>query len=131
MARVTLNDIDVMCVVAPGGPAGGPAAFDALEAPLGSLRGRRFYGTYLAGEYRACVAIEPDDDPAALGLETWRIPGGRYESRTLLDWHDHLDEIASNFDEMAGTLGYDASRPSIEFYRSERELVLLQPVRVG
>ena len=117
-----------MCVVASGGTAGGPAAFDALEAPLGSLRGRRFYGTYLAGEYRACVAIELGDDPAALGLATWCIPGGSYERRTLLDWHDHVDDIARNFDEMAEASEHDASRPSIEFYRSARELILLQPV---
>jgi len=126
--RVTIDDIDVMCVVSHTGPAGGPAAFDALEAPLGSLRGRRFYGTYLAGEYRACVAIEPGDDPVALGLEKWSIPGGTYERRRLLDWADHVDDIARNFAEMAGELEYDQSRPSIEFYRSARELVLLQPV---
>lgn len=128
MARVTIDDIDVMCVVAHDGPAGGPAAFDALEAPLASLRGRRFYGTFLAGEYRACVAIEPDDDPVALGLERWRIPGGSYERRRLLDWRDQLESIAPNFEEMAGEREYDPSRPSIEFYRSARELVLLQPV---
>lgn len=129
MARVTLDDIDVMCVVAHGGPAGGPAAFAALEAPLGSLHGRRFYGTYMGGEYRACVATEPTDDPDALGLHSWRIPGGLYERRRLLDWSAHLDEIARTFDEMAGDSEHDAMRPSIEFYRSERELILLQPVR--
>lgn len=128
MTRVTIGDIDVMCVVAHAGPAGGPAAFGALEAPLGSLRGRRFYGTFFEGEYRACVAIEPGDDPAVLGLETWRIPGGCYERRRLLDWSNHLDEIARAFDEMAEELDYDPSRPSIEVYRSATELVLLQPM---
>ena len=123
-----LEDIDVLCVVADGGPPGAPAAFDALERCLPSLRGRRFYGTYLAGEYRACAALDPDDDPAALGLETWRIPGGRYERCRLLDWHDRVDDIKRTFDEMAADPAYDPSRPSIEFYRSERELVLLQPV---
>ena len=129
MARVTLDDIDVMCVVALGGPAGGPAAFAALEAPLGSLRGRRFYGTYLTGEYRACVAIAPADDPHAFGLQTWRIPGGLYERRRMVDWPNHLDEIERTLDEMAADSEHDTLRPSIEFYRSERELILLQPVR--
>jgi len=129
VARVTLDDIDVMCVIAHGGPAGGPAAFAALEMPLRSLRGRRFYGTYLAGEYRACVAIEPTDDPDVLGLQTWRIPGGLYERRRMLDWSDHLDKIARTFDDMSGDSEHDSLRPSIEFYRSERELILLQPVR--
>lgn len=128
MPRVTLDDIDVMCVLADGGPTGASAAFSTLEAPLGSLCGRRFYGAYLGGEYRACVAIEPGDDPAALGLERWRIPGGRYERRRLTAWRGHADEIERTFDEMAEDLEYDPTRPSIEFYRSERELDLLQPV---
>lgn len=109
MARVTLDDIDVTCVIAHDGPAGAPAAFAALEAPLRSLRGRRFYGTYLAGEYRPCVAIEPTDDPDAFGLQTWRIPGGTYERRRMLDWPNHLDAIARTFDEMAADSEYDAS----------------------
>ncbi len=129
MTRVTIDDIDVMCVVADGGPVGGPAAFSTLEAPLASLRGRRFYGTYHGGEYRACVALHRGDDPKALGLVTWRIPGGEYERRKLTDWQDHIEEIAVTFDAMVSEAELDPSRPSVEFYRSSRELVLLQPVR--
>ena len=129
MTRVTVDDIDVLCVVADGGPAGGPAAFRVLEAPLFNLRGRRFYATYYSGEYRACVALHPDDDPEALGLATWRIPGGEYERRKLTDWQEHIEEIATTFDAMVSEAELDPSRPSIEFYRSSRELVLLQPVR--
>jgi hypothetical protein len=125
---VTLDDIDVMCVVAPGGPSGAPAAFHTLEAPLKSLKGRRFYGTYLAGEYRACVAIEPGDDPAALGLATWTIPGGKFEKRKLADWQSRLPDIGAMFIAMAREFDADESRPSVEFYRSSRELVLFLPV---
>ena len=125
---VTLDDIVVMCVVASGGPSDAPAAFQALEAPLKSLKGRRFYGTYLAGEYRACVAIEPSDDPAALGLPTWTIPGGKFEKRKLTDWQSRLPEIAATFIAMAREFDADESRPSVEFYRSSHELVLFLPV---
>jgi hypothetical protein len=129
MARVTLDDIDVMCVVAEGGPAGGAAAFEALEARLPTLRGRRFYGTFHSGEYRACVAMRSDDDPAALGLGVWRIPGGEYEQLRLHDWHDRIPEIPALFDAMVPASEVDPTRPSIELYRSARELVLLRPVR--
>ena len=125
---VTLDDIDVMYVVALGGPSGAPAAFTALEAPLKSLKGRRFYGTYLAGEYRACVAIEPGDNPAALGLASWTIPGGKFEKRKLKDWQSRLPEIGATFIAMAREFDADESRPSVEFYRSSRELVLFLPV---
>ena len=129
MARVVLDDIDVMCVIAKGGPVGASSAFGALEARLPTLRGRRFYATFLKGEYRACVALRSDDDPAALGLDVWRIPGGRYERLRLLDWQDRVSEIAATFDEMVPESEVDSTRPSVEFYRSSRELVLLQPVK--
>jgi len=66
--RVTIDDIADMGVVAEGGLSGAPASFEALEAPLDSLRGRRFYGTLPYGEYHACVAIRSGGDPSALGL---------------------------------------------------------------
>ena len=126
---VTLDDFDVMCVVAQGGPSGAPAAFHALESPLKGVKGRKFYGTYLAGEYRACVALQPDDDPAALGLATWRIPGGKFEKRKLMDWQSRLPEIGATFIAMAAEFDADESRPSVEFYRSTRELILFLPVK--
>ncbi len=60
---VTLQDIEVMCVRAEDGPQGARGAFRRLEAKLSSLRGRKFYGTYHAGEYHACVVLQPGDDP--------------------------------------------------------------------
>ena len=108
---MTIEDIDVMCVVADGGPAGGPAAFAALEAPLTTLRGRRFYATYRGGEYRACVAVQPGGDPEALGLSPWRIPGGEYERRRVAGWQDQVDSIGATFDGMVPAAEVDGSRP--------------------
>src|SRR3990172_993279 len=76
--EVTLEDIQVMCVRAEGGPEGAKQAFDKLESRRPALKGRKFYGTFHAGEYRACVALRPEDDPSAIGLDVWVIPGGRY-----------------------------------------------------
>jgi len=126
---VIVDDIDVMCVVAQGGPSGGSAAFHALESPLKGLKGRRFYGTYLAGEYRACVALQPDDDPATLGLSTWTIPGGKFERRKLMGWQNRLAEIKATFVAMADQFEADESRPSVEFYRSAQELIMFLPVK--
>jgi hypothetical protein len=127
--EVSLDPIEVMYVVAEGGPQGAPAAFDVLESRLQNLRGRKFYGTFLRGEYRACVAIQPGDDPRALGLATWTIPGGKFERRKLTDWQDRIPEIGATFISMAREFDAEESRPSVEFYRSTRELVLFLPVR--
>lgn len=123
-----LADIPVLCMVAGGGPDGIRDAWERLEAPLASLKGRRFYGTYLDGEYRACVARRDDDDPEALGLAEWTIPGGAYVSRRIWEWEQHADEIREVTLALAAEYEEDPGRPSIEFYRSQQELVIYVPV---
>jgi len=125
---VTLADIGVMFVVSPSGPQGAGEAFDRLEARLPSLKGRKFYGTMLNGEYRACVALETQDAPAAMGLETWTIPGGVYARRKLERWQERTTEIGKIFGELAAEYPRDPTRPNVEFYRSQKELLLFMAV---
>ena len=56
-----------------------------LEAAVGSLRGRRFYGAFGApsGEYRVCVQMLHDAQPDQFGLDVGMLPGGRYLRVTL------------------------------------------------
>ena len=125
---VTLEDINVMFVVSPSGPQAAGEAFDRLEACLPSLKGRKFYGAMLNGEYRACVALEAQDAPAAMGLETWMIPGGLYARRKLPHWSERLPEIGKIFGELAAEYPRDPTRPNVEFYRSQKELLLFMAV---
>ena len=125
---VTLDDVKVMFVMSTNGPQGAGEAFDRLEARLPSLKGRKFYGTLLDGEYRACVALAPGDEPAALGLDPWVIPGGTYARRKLQDWAGRLPEIGQIFRALAAEYPPDRSRPNIEFYRSQKELLLFMAV---
>ena len=126
----TRDEIKVMYVEAEGGLAGVAEAFHALESRLPSLEGRKFYGAYHHpdGPYRACVGIRDDDDPASLGLALWTIPGGRYLKRKMENWQEHIGDIRKNFEEMAREQQPDPSRPSIEYYRSDSELLLFLPV---
>jgi len=128
---VAREAIPVMYVESTTGLAGASEAFRQLEARLPSLKRRRFYGTFEPpdGPYRACVAIEPDDDPRAMGLAEWIIPGGEYGRGKLDNWADHIPEIGRTFERMARECERDPSRPSVEFYRSQKELVLLFPVK--
>ena len=130
-APVSLPEVRVMYVESASGFAGAAEAFDRLEARFPSLRGRKFYGSWEppAGPYRACVAIEPGDDPTALGLPTWTIPGGKYVRRKVADWEDRVPQIGATFGQMRAECDHDASRPSIEFYRSQKELLLFLPVK--
>jgi predicted transcriptional regulator YdeE len=128
---VELNGIKVMYVIAEGGISGVKEAWERLESKVGSLKGRKFYGAYFHDkeEYRACIAIRENDDPAASGLKVWTIPGGKYARSKMDNWPANIDRIAPAFDEMATAHDHDDSRPSIEFYRSQRELILLLPVK--
>ena len=131
--EIVLEDIQVMYVESPNGPAGSGEAFSKLEAGLTSLKGRKFYATfhYPDGPYRACVVIEKSDDPEKLGLKVGVIPGGRYGRGVLEDWSERPWEIPAAFtklsEEYQGRI--DPSRPSVEFYKSQKELILLLPIR--
>jgi hypothetical protein len=130
MNEVEREAIDVMFIrtnddVAEFGPA-----FQRLEELVGT-RGRRFFGAFYpqAKEYRACVQLQEDDDPSALGLETGTLPGGRYLRQRLRGEGPALYErIGPTFEEMLTQVSSDESRPSIEFYRRHDEIDLLLPV---
>jgi hypothetical protein len=127
----TLDPIPVMTVKAPGGTKGAKQAFESLESKLPSHRGRRFYGIYnpLTREYRACVALIPGEKAENMGLESWTIPGGRFVKRKVSDWTSNVQLIPQILDEMASGRIVDPKRPSVEFYRSESELILYLPVQ--
>jgi len=130
---VELQELPVLRVKADMSGKGPKAAFDLLESRLPTLKGRRFYGSFrvtpLGEEYYACVARVDTDDPERLKLETGTIPGGWYARRKLRDWEAKIHELPRLFEEMARTHDVDASRPSLEFYRSSTELHLIVPVR--
>jgi hypothetical protein len=116
--------------------AGGPAAAMALvESKLTTLKGRRFYGVFRptpgGEEYFACVARTTEADPVKMGLETGEIPGGWYARRKIRDWEKDITQLAVQFQDMIRVLGetVDPSRPEIEFYRSQAEMLVFVPVR--
>jgi hypothetical protein len=127
---ISLKPIPVLCVTTHKGSEDIQRVWNELESKIPSLKGRKFYGTFQPpdGPYRACVALQPGESADLMQLESWTIPGGRYARRKLLDWEEHRDEIGGMFEEMADHEPADPARPSIEFYRSQRELVLLLPV---
>lgn len=120
-----------MYLIAEGGLAGAKDAWEKLEAKIGNLKGRKFYGLYSTdrGEYQVCVAMREDDDPEGLRLKVGIIPGGKYAESKLMDWSERIQDIGSTFDALAAAHEVDETRPSIEFYRSHRELILLLPIK--
>ncbi len=128
---VEMRDIAVMYVVGETGrPVAeqAPKAFKELEEKLPSLKGRKFYGIVLGDKYRACVAIDPNDDPLSLPHPTWTLPGGKYVRRRIPNWDQHLDLIGPTCQTLRRRSDFDPSRPIIEYYRSQKELLVMVPV---
>lgn len=128
-SEVNINDIEVLCVTTQGVKGSGEA-FKKLESKLSTLKRRKFYGVLAGssnnGTYRACVGIVQNDNID--GAEKWTIPGGKYARAKIQDWEKHLDLIAQIFSRMGKGFNVDAKRPSIEFYRSQKVLILLLPI---
>src|SRR2546423_436965 len=104
--------------------------WEQLETVVG-LRGRRFFGAFYPsiGEYRVCVQVREGDDPAALGLESGTLPGGRYLRAHLRGEPPEVyDRIGPTFAALVKAARPDETRPSIEFYRHRDEIDLLLPV---
>jgi hypothetical protein len=102
-----------------------------LEAAIGSLRGRNFYGVMYAParEHRVCVQVRQDDRPEGMGLEVGALPGGRYLRVTLQGEPPAVYElIAPTFERLAKRADADPSRPGIEFYRRRDTIDLLLPI---
>jgi hypothetical protein len=122
--------IEVMFLRTEDEPAAIQLGWERLEATIG-LGGRKFFGAFYpaTGEYRACVEVKEGDDPVALGLETGRLPAGRY-LRTRLHGEPPqvYERIAPTFEALVKMTRPDETRPSIEFYRRRNEIELLLPV---
>ena len=102
-----------------------------VEAAVGSLRGRKFYGVFdpATHEYHVCVQWREGDDAEALGLEDGSLPGGRY-ARDRLEGEPPAiyGLIQPTFERLARRIDRDPSRPDIEFYRRRDQIDLLLPV---
>jgi hypothetical protein len=123
-------ETDVMFLRTADNPDEMRRGWERLEAAVG-VRGRKFFGAFdpATREYRVCVQVREGDDPAALGLESDVLPGGRYlRARLRGEPPAVYARIGPTFRALAEAARPDAARPSIEFYRRRDEIDLLLPV---
>ena len=105
-------------------------AWAQFEAAVG-LKGRKFFGVFdnEAREYRVCAQLKGDDEPEALGFEVGTLPGGTYlRARLRGEPPAVYEKIPSMWEELVKQAEFDASRPTIEFYRRRDVIDLLLPV---
>lgn len=131
--KTSINDLankKVMYVETNRIPDGISKTFEELESKLPSLKQRRFFGVMFRDKYWAAVEIIAQDDPTSLGLELAEIPGGKYACTKLKKWDQNSlsVDIPRIFKELTRGFNIDNTRPFIEFYRSQQELVLQAPI---
>jgi predicted transcriptional regulator YdeE len=130
-----IDNINTISVKAVSFPEGINEAFQKIESSLDSLKGRKFYGALCFNsesqtmEYRACLVPADENEVSKLGFEKYIIPGGKYAAAKLNDWESHTNEIGKTFSEISSNYETDSSRPQIEYYRSQKELILMSPIK--
>ncbi len=129
---INLPSILTMSVPVQVFPEGVKSAFNSLENKLVNKNGRQFFGAVHINNnelnYKACLVQNAKDEHLALGLDNYTIPGGKYVTNKLVNWTKNTHLIKEMFNEMEHKYRFDASRPQLEYYKSNRELVLMLPV---
>lgn len=129
--RVERKDTPVMFMRASSDtPKAIQLAWARFEAGVGR-KGRKFFGAFdvVSREYRVCTQLKEDDDPHGLGYEVATLLGGAYLCARLKGEPPAVyEQIPAVFNELVRRGASDASRPSIEFYRSRDVIDLLLPI---
>jgi len=128
---VDRDDVSVMLRHVPDEIPAIKRAWSEVEHALGSLRGRKFYGSFdtTTNQYAVCVVLREGDDPHALGLERGTLPGGKYVRVRLKGEPPAVyDLIPSMMQRLADRPDRDLTRPQLEYYRRRDEIDLLVPV---
>jgi hypothetical protein len=131
---VERDDVAVMLRHVPDEVPAIRRAWSEVEHALGSLRGRKFYGSFdpTTNQYAVCVVSRQGDDPSALGLQPGTLPGGMYVRVRLKGEPPAVyDLIPTMMQSLADRPDRDLVRPQLEFYRRRDEIDLLVPVRLS
>ena len=128
--KINLDPIKIIYVESENGPQEAAKAFAKLEKNL-SLKGRKFYGLISEEGRRYLASTTLIDGNEKLGFPIGEIPGGFYVRTKIDDWQTKLSLVISEFNKLSEKYEEDATKPRIEFYRSQKELFLLLPITTG
>ena len=130
MEKYTLpNDLKTFGIQVKTFPTGIKEAFDELvkTVPKGDLR--PFYGISECtkdGIVYIAAALETfEGEGEKYGYQTYTIEKGEYLSVTVFDWLKKTDSIKNVFEEMFKDERSDRSKPCVEIYKNDDEMVCI------
>jgi len=131
---VQVKAFELLYIEAHSFPDGIQYAWNSLEKKLGSLKGRKFYGASWmeCGKIRYVAGVTPvsSAEEEILRLPIIKIEGGAFITRKLEKWHERIDEIGKIFETLADLYPVRKGVPFLEYYRSNKELILMVPIGI-
>jgi predicted transcriptional regulator YdeE len=129
MTEYTLeNDVPVIGAQVKTFPDGIGEAFDRLISMLPDGMHRPCYGICYGTEkgihYIAAIAGSTSE-AATLNLQSYIIPKGDYVVKSIANWRDKLPAIKEAFHELLSGDCADISRPCIEWYKNDNEMLCM------
>lgn len=130
MEKFILNeDLKVFGVEVKTFPIGIPEAFDSIINKLPAQPERTYYGlstcTSNGISYIAAANETFDGEGEKNGYTSYLIEKGEYLAVTVTDWMKKTDSIKSVFQQMFLDARADRTKPCVEIYKNDDEMVCL------
>ena len=126
------NDLRVLGIQVKTFPFGMKEAFDELARTLPKGEAQPFYGISKCtkdGILYIAAALETFEGEAEkYGYKTYTVEKGEYLSVPIFDWMKKTDSIKNVFEEMLKDERSDKSKPCVEIYKTDHEMVCLVKV---
>lgn len=111
-------------------PNGIGEAFDALVKMLPGGFDRSYYGiSYMSNDgamvYIAAAVEKEEGEAEKYNCERYIIEKGEYIAITVNDWRSKTDCIKDVFYEIIKDSRIDKTRPAIEWYKDEKEMICM------
>ena len=127
------TDLKVFGIPVTKFPLGIGEAFDELSKVLPNGNQRPYYGvsecTKQGIVYKATTLEMFDGEGKKYGYDDYLVEKGEYLAVTVFDWIKKTDSIKSVFEEMFKDDRSDRSKPCVEIYKSDTEMVCLVKVK--
>ncbi len=130
MEKYTLTeDLKVFGIQVDKFPTGIGEAFDKLVKMIPEGFKRSYYGIAEMMNkgmiYRATAEEKQEGEAEKYGCENYTIEKGEYLTVTLRDWQSKTNTINSIFHNMIQDDKVDRTKPSIEWYKNEHEMLCM------
>ncbi|MDQ3290265.1 MAG: DinB family protein [Bacteroidota bacterium] len=123
------KDIEVIGFPVKTFPQGIGEAFSVIQEKLPPSDNRPFYGisecTPTGIVYLATAQQKTDEEPVQYGFTSYKIEKGDYLAVTVRDWPTKTNSIKEVFTQMFTDDRSDRSKPCVEIYKNEDEMLCL------